>query len=214
MAQEEKRMKIKEKVKYAFYTMLHPVDAFYEIRFRGKGSVPLAILFVFLFAAAFSANRQYAGFVVNDLDPMTLNSFRDIAIVFATYFLFCISNWSITCLSDGVGRFKDILTVVGYSMLPMFLLFTAGTLMSRGIVQNEEEFYYLLLAAAILWFVMLALCGLMTIHNFTLGKTLVALIFTFAAMLIIMFLVVLLFSLIQQVFAFFESIYNEIMLRV
>lgn len=52
---------LKEKVKYAFYTITHPSNGFYEIRHRQKGSVPLAILFVFLFAVCFSANRQYAG---------------------------------------------------------------------------------------------------------------------------------------------------------
>ena len=53
----------KKKVKYAFYTLGHPSDGFYEIRHRGRGSVGLSILFVFLFAVCFSANRQYAGFV-------------------------------------------------------------------------------------------------------------------------------------------------------
>ena len=60
----------KKKVKYAFYTLGHPSDGFYEIRHRGRGSVGLSILFVFLFAVCFSANRQYAGFVVNNVNPM------------------------------------------------------------------------------------------------------------------------------------------------
>ena len=49
----------KKKVKYAFFTLGHPSDGFYEIRHRGRGSVGLSILFVFLFAVCFSANRQY-----------------------------------------------------------------------------------------------------------------------------------------------------------
>ena len=46
----------KKKVKYAFYTLGHPSDGFYEIRHRGRGSVGLSILFVFLFAVCFSAS--------------------------------------------------------------------------------------------------------------------------------------------------------------
>lgn len=33
----------KKKVKYAFYTLGHPSDGFYEIRHRGRGSVGLSI---------------------------------------------------------------------------------------------------------------------------------------------------------------------------
>lgn len=46
------------------------------------------------------------------------------------------------------------------------------------------------------------------------GKTLATMILTFIAMLVIIFVVMLLFSLIGQVISFIESLYNEIMLRV
>lgn len=65
------------------------------------GSVGLSILFVFLFAVCFSANRQYAGFVVNNVNPMEINSLAEICAVFLLFFLFCVGNWSITCLMDG-----------------------------------------------------------------------------------------------------------------
>lgn len=58
------------------------------------------------------------------------------------------------------------------------------------------------------------LVGIMTVHNYTLGKTLATMILTFIAMLVIIFVVMLLFSLIGQVISFIESLYNEIMLRV
>ena len=78
----------KKKVKYAFYTLGHPSDGFYEIRHRGRGSVGLSILFVFLFAVCFSANRQYAGFVVNNVNPMEINSLAEICAAFLLFFLF------------------------------------------------------------------------------------------------------------------------------
>ena len=48
----------KKKVKYAFYTLGHPSDGFYEIRHRGRGSVGLSILFVFLFAVCGLCGQQ------------------------------------------------------------------------------------------------------------------------------------------------------------
>lgn len=205
---------LKEKIKYAFYTIGHPMDAFYEIRHRGRGSVSLALVFVLLFGICFSANRQYAGFVVNFVNPMSINSFAEILSVLVLFTLFCVGNWSITCLLNGEGRFKDIVTVTGYAMLPMILTFIPSIILSRFVVADEEAFYYILMGLGIAWFVILVLVGIMTVHNYTLGKTLLTMIFTFVAMLIIIFLAMLLYSLLSQVVSFFISIYNELMLRV
>ena len=205
---------LKEKVKYAFYTITHPSNGFYEIRHRQKGSVPLAILFVFLFAVCFSANRQYAGFVVNFVNPMEVNSLTEMITVFVLFILFCVGNWSVTCLMNGEGRFKDIVTMTGYSMLPMILTQIPAIIISNFVVQDEEAYYYLILYFGIAWFVLLVITGVMTIHNYTFGKTLITLICTFVAMFIIIFRALLLYSLLTQVIAFVQSVYNEIVLRM
>ena len=106
------------------------------------------------------------------------------------------------------------MTVTGYAMLPMIFTFVIGIIFSRFVVADEEAFYYLLLGLGIAWFALLVITGIMTVHNYTVGKTLLTMIFTFVAMLIIIFLATLLFSLIGQVVSFFMSIYNELMLRV
>ena len=205
---------LKEKVKYAFYTITHPSNGFYEIRHRQKGSVPLAILFVFLFAVCFSANRQYAGFVVNFVNPMEVNSLTEMITVFVLFILFCVGNWSVTCLMNGEGRFKDIVTMTGYSMLPMILTQIPAIIISNFVVQDEEAYYYLILYFGIAWFVLLVITGVMTIHNYTFGKTLITLICTFVAMFIIIFIALLFYSLLTQVIAFVQSVYNEIVLRM
>ena len=205
---------LKEKVKYAFYTITHPSNGFYEIRHRQKGSVPLAILFVFLFEVCFSANRQYAGFVVNFVNPMEVNSLTEMITVFVLFILFCVGNWSVTCLMNGEGRFKDIVTMTGYSMLPMILTQIPAIIISNFVVQDEEAYYYLILYFGIAWFVLLVITGVMTIHNYTFGKTLITLICTFVAMFIIIFIALLLYSLLTQVIAFVQSVYNEIVLRM
>ena len=206
--------KSKEKLKYVFYTITHPMDGFYEIRHRGRGSVPLAVLLVFLFALCFSANRQYAGFVVNYLNPMSINSLMEIFSVFVLFFLFCVGNWSITCLMNGEGRLKDVVTVTGYAMLPMILTFIPAIILSRFVAADEEAFYYLLMGLGIVWFALLVVSGIMTVHNYTVGKTVFTMILTFAAILIIIFLIILMYSLLGQVGSFMDSMYNELMLRI
>ncbi len=203
----------KEKWSYFGYTLTHPMDGFYWIRHKEYGSVPIAILMVILFSVSFSLNRLYASFVVNETDPRSVNSITELAGVIILFMLICIGNWSITCLMDGEGRFKDIIIAVGYGISPATVGFTLATLISKVIADNEQAFYSLIIAVCVAYAVILILMGIMQVHNYTLGKTLITLFLTFIAVFIIIFLALLLFNLVGQVITFFKSIYLELIFR-
>lgn len=203
----------KEKWGYFGYTLTHPMDGFYWIRHKEYGSVPIAILMVILFSISFSLNRLYASFVVNETDPRSVNSLTELAGVLVLFLLVCVGNWSITCLMDGEGRFKDIIIAVGYGITPATVGYVLATLLSRVIADNEQAFYGLVIAIGIAYAVILVLMGIMQVHNYTLGKTLITLFLTFVAVLIIIFLALLLFNLVSQVITFFKSIYLELIFR-
>lgn len=203
----------KEKWSYFGYTLTHPMDGFYWIRHKDYGSVPIAILMVILFSISFSLNRLYASFVVNETDPRSVNSLTELAGVLVLFLLVCVGNWSITCLMDGEGRFKDIIIAVGYGITPATVGYVLATLLSRVIADNEQAFYGLVIAIGIAYAVILVLMGIMQVHNYTLGKTLITLFLTFVAVLIIIFLALLLFNLVSQVITFFKSIYLELIFR-
>ncbi len=203
----------KEKWSYMFYTITHPMDGYYWIRHADRGSVPLAILMVVLFSACFTANRLLASFVVNDLDPRGVDSLYELLGVLAFYLLLCVSNWSITCLMNGEGRMKDIAIAVGYGTVPITIVLAAATVISQFVADDEQAFYTLLIAVGIAYGVIMILIGIMQVHNYTLGKTLLTLFLTFVALLIIIFLILLLTNLLGMVFNFFRSIYTEIIFR-
>ncbi len=203
----------KDKWSYAFYTVSHPVDAYYEIRHRERGSVPIAIILVMLFAFTFSINRMAASFIVNDVYPRSVNSFKELLAVLLLYFLLCVSNWSITCLMEGEGRLKDIAIALGYAMTPMIFCFTIATILSQFVAQDEGAFYTMVLGVGVAYSAFMVLVGIMTVHNFTLAKTLVTLFLTLVALLIIIFVMLLLVDLLNQVYSFFHSIYQELIFR-
>ncbi|WP_066721010.1 Yip1 family protein [Clostridium sp. Marseille-P299] len=203
----------KEKFLYPFYVLTHPMDGFYEIRHRERGSVPIALIIAALFSFSFSMNRILASFVVNNTDPREVDSYYELKALFLFFFLFCIGNWSITCLMQGEGRFKDIVIAVGYGMLPLVLTFVPATILSRFIAADEEAFYYVFLIVGVAWTAIMILIGIMTVHNYTLAKTIVTLFLTFIAMLIIVFILVMLSDLVSQVIGFFRNIYIELVFR-
>jgi len=204
----------KEKWSYMFYTITHPMDGYYWIRHRDFGSVPLAILMVILFSFSFTANRLMASFVVNDLDPRGVDLLFELLGVLSFYLLLCVSNWSITCLMNGEGRLKDIAIAIGYGTVPMTLVMVLSTIISQVIADDEQAFYGILIGVGIAYGIIMMLVGIMQVHNYTLGKTLLTLLLTFVAALIIVFLLLLLSNLLGMVYNFFHSIYTELIFRV
>ncbi|HKL79256.1 MAG TPA: YIP1 family protein [Mobilitalea sp.] len=203
----------KDKWKYLFYTVSHPVDGYYWIRHQDRGSVLIAIILVILFSFSFSLNHLLSSFVVNEIDPRTIDSLNELGGVLLLYGLLCVSNWSITCLMEGEGRLKDIAIAIGYMMVPLIISFNLATIVSLFIADGEEAFYYLILFVGIAYAVIMLLLGIMQVHNYSLAKTLVTLFLTMVAAFIIIFIGLLLADLVNQIYSFFYSIYIEIVFR-
>ena len=203
----------KEKWKYLLYTAGHPNDGFYWIRHQDRGSVLIAVLLVILYSVCFSMNRIYAGFVVNDIDPRSVNSIAELGGVALLFVVLCAGNWSVTCLMEGEGRFRDIVIAIGYSLLPMIVGTVLATFVSQIVAENEEAFYSIIMGIGTAYTVIMMLIGIMQVHNYTLGKTLITLLLTVIAVFIIIFLGLLIVNFITQVYSFLRSIYIELVFR-
>ena len=193
--------------------MNHPMDGFYWIRHRDYGSVPIAIVLVILFSLCFSLNRICANFILNDIEPTTVDSLEELSGILLLYALLCVANWSITCLMNGEGRMKDIAIAIGYGCAPLIPAFLLATAMSHFITEEEAAFYTMIIGLGIAYGAILVLIGIMQVHNYTLSKTLQSLLLTFVAVLIIIFVALLLADLIGQVINFIRSLYIEIIFR-
>ena len=195
------------------YILVRPVDGFYAMKFEKKGRMWLAIVNFLLLFLATAINNQYTSVIVNPRHPLALNSFRDFYTLLGIVLLFCISNWSVTCLTNGEGKFKEIFMAICYAMTPLILTLIPATILSNFISAEETGFYHMLISIGMAYFVLLAFLGLLTVHNYTVVKAILMILFTFIALLVIVFLVTLLFTLWQQLVVFGTSLYTEIMFR-
>ncbi len=202
-----------EKWKYVFYCVSHPSDGFYEVRHRERGSVAIAWVMILLFGISYTINRLCASFIVNDTDPRSVDTLMEIEGVLLLFLLLSIANWSVTCLLNGEGRLKDIMTIMGYSMTPCVLCFIPATIVSQFVAQNEEVFYNIIIWLSVAYSIIIMLIGIMIIHNYTLGKTLITILLTFFALLVILFVIMMVYSLVGQVITFFQSVYLELYFR-
>ena len=200
-------------LKHPLHTMLHPFAGFWEMKFEGKGRVSIAAAIALLFVLLTIVKRQFSGFVVNYNNPTELNSLDELKFIVLPLLLWCVANWSLTTLMDGIGKFKDIMMAAGYSLMPFVVLYVPQILYSNVITADESSFYYLIDTVAYLWFVWLLFVGTMTIHQYTAGKTIATMLLTLVVIGIILFIGVLLFSMVQQMVSFAESLIREMSFR-
>ncbi|UVI31983.1 Yip1 family protein [Paenibacillus spongiae] len=199
-----------ELLAFPFRLIFRPFHCFWELKYENKGRLKIAYGILFILVIAEILRRQYAGFLVNYEDPRFLNSIDELKFIVFPFFLWCVSNWSLTALMDGEGKFTEIMMATGYAVMPLVLVYLPNTLVSNFMNGQEVAFYYFFNLIAMGWFLWLAFVGMMTIHQYTPGKTIVTMLLTVVVIGIILFLGLLFFSLIQQVIFFFQTIYREI----
>jgi uncharacterized PurR-regulated membrane protein YhhQ (DUF165 family) len=119
----------------------------------------------------------------------------------------------VTSLTNGEGRLKDIFMAVCYAMTPLILTIIPATILSNALSQEEAAFYYMIMTIGVIYFVFLVFCGLVVVHNYSASKAVLTVFLTFIALLVIVFLLTLLFTLWQQLYVFVYSIYIELMFR-
>lgn len=205
---------VKEKLQYLKNAVFHPFDAFYEIRFRGKGSTLLAVLILVLFGILQCVSYQYTGFIINLNELASMNSVSIFLTWVLGFVLFIVSNWSVTTLLNGKGGLGDILKVTTYSLTPFICTLIFQIIASNFIIMEEAMIVYVVTGIGVVWSLFMLLAGLCVIHEYGFGKNLIAIFLTFVAAAIIMFLGVLFFTLIEQMVLFVISVGQEFIRRL
>ena len=201
-------------IQFPFYILTHPIDGFYEMKRYERGLVRVATFYLVIEATIGILQYRYTGFLLNNFNPATFNYFRQVLVTISPYFAFIVANWAITTLMDGKGRFKDIYNLVGYALFLKVCLSILNIILSNVFTADEAFFYYGIESLG--YFVMLGLVfmGVLTVHEYSLSKAILTIILTIVVIGVIVFLGLLVFSLIQQIYVFLITIYRELILRM
>jgi glucan phosphoethanolaminetransferase (alkaline phosphatase superfamily) len=101
-----------------------------------------------------------------------------------------------------------------YGMTPYPLIQFPLILFSNVVTVDEAEFYSVVSVISIIWAALLILAAMSQIHEYKMSKTLLFTVATGFAMLVMVFILLLFFSMISQGIAYFISIGKEILFRM
>lgn len=201
-------------VKYLFYVLFHPFDGFWDLVHEKRGSLAAAHTFLVLFLVTRVVKLLFTNFQFINAPLQYINIFEQCGSLLLPFLILCIANWGMTTLFDGKGRFQDIYMAMCYALMPYVLIQLPLVAVSNMITFEEEAFYTVLMSVSIIWCLLLVFVGLMEVHDYGPGKTLIFLVVTVVGALIIIFLLLVFFSLLSDAIGYFVSMYREISFRL
>lgn len=204
---------LENKWTFPLYTLKHPVDGFEQFKTRNCESYLLAIGIILLLFIGDIVSFFKTGFIFNVNRAIDFNLPVTIMKSFGFIILFAVANWSVCTLLNGKGTFKEIFTSVAYAMLPYVFSVYLRIIMSNFLTANESIFLTVINVIGILWSAMLVIAAIYSVHQYSFGQTVGAILLTLLAMAIIGFLIILFYTLLTQVYSFAYSVISELVLK-
>lgn len=112
------------------------------------------------------------------------------------------------------GENRDIFITLCYALVPYTIFDLIYILLTNFANLEVAAFLTALLVIGFLWSGFILVVGMYYVHQFTFGELLLNLLLTAIGIAIILFLLLLGYSLIQQIITFVVTIYNEIVFRL
>ncbi len=193
-----------------FYITIHPVDGFGQFKNRNIQSYFILLFIVGIWFLLNIGKSFFTGFI---FQSGGFNLFETIAQTIGLYTLFVIGNWAICTLSEGKGKLSEIVAVASYSLVPYLISILVYIALSNVLAINEAAFLEIVIGMGQLWSGFLLFCGLYTIHQYSVLKTILSIILTIAAMAVMIVLLILLYSLMSQAVGFIQLVLQEISMR-
>ena len=197
------------------YCMAHPYQGFEGVKYAGLGSVASGAVVLLAFFLATVFEYLQTGFAFN---PNRIDRFN-VQLLFlgsvGSFALAYVSNLAVSSLmSDCEGKKHELFIAFSYALVPLILGMAARAVISNFVTLDMKVFLDFLSMITMGWSAVLLVMGIYHVNQLTLKKTFLNLGLTALAVAILLVLMVLAYSLFQQMWVFATTIYHEIMFRL
>ncbi len=191
----------------------HPIDLFNDIKYEKRGSLGVANFLLALYFLEEIIDYFAVAYLFSNNEAQSFSVWPILLRTVVLVLLWCITNWAMSTLQDGKGTFKEIYLATCYALTPLVLFSVPLNLITNMMTLSESMFYSAISSALTLWSLILVFLGTMVVHQFTVRKTIGSVLLSLGMIVIIAFLVLLGFSISQQMTTFVETIITELLRR-
>lgn len=214
LKQRETWLRYFDSLKFALYCLTHPLDGFWDLTHEKRGTYAAANTILFLAVAIRVMKLKYTSFVIMVVYWEDLNILIYILSVLFPLALWVVGNWALTTLFDGKGRLGQVYMATCYGFTPYVIIQLPLMILSNFVTADEASFYSVMYVISLLYCLLLIIAGMGQIHEFSAGKNILFTIASLFAMLVMIFILMIFFSMISQGVAYFISLGREFLFRI
>ncbi len=209
-----KGQKYADSLKFALYCITHPLDGFWDLTHEKRGTYAAANTILFVTLLVRIMKLRYTSFVFLRVYWEGINIFLYLASILFPLSLWVIGNWALTTLFDGKGRLGQVYMATCYALTPYPLIQFPLMVFSNFVTVEEAEFYAVLSAISLIWCGLLIVAAMGQIHEYSAGKNILFTVATLFSMLVMIFILMIFFSMISQGVAYIISLVREFLFRL
>ncbi len=193
------------------YTLFHPCEGALELAKKTdikKSMIASGIILVvwFLFSII---QWRFSGFIFNTNLAVDFNVWMQFAKTFGLFVLWIISGWLVSNLMDSSARLTDLIVVSAVALIPYILGLGVYAILSNTLILEEGSYLTVIQIVCLIWSFALLWGGMREVNEMSFKGSLMFMVFTVFGMALVIFMMILLWSLFQQVISFATQIFTE-----
>ncbi len=200
-----------EKAHLAATMITHPFENFRDMKEKGLTSIPICLVIIALYYVFDVMETTMGGFAFTYFDPSSYNALLILAKTAGLVILWTVTNWAVCTLFSGKGKIKEIFTVISYSLIPSLLGSLIYIICSNILVPDEAAFLSVLTVICTGYTLILLTAGSIIVHDYGVMKFIGTTLLTLFGCAIVIFLLIAVAVLLQQLGGFVGTIYTEIL---
>ncbi len=192
---------------------LHPGDVFGEVKHHNRGSVLYGSILIVAYYVTAIIKETASGFLFRSHTSSAFNSLMVLVQTLGVVLMWTICNWAVCTLMDGKGKIREIFVVTSYSLVPLIISNIVYTIASNFLISGEAAFLNIFVTVMTLLTAFILISGMIKIHDYSFGEFVGTSILSVLGILIVIFLGIAVFILVQQTYSFILTIIREILYR-
>lgn len=199
--------------KHMFYMLKHPIDGFSALRFEQKGGYGSALIVLVFAYATLIILKLFTSFSFNMVEIRRVNLIG-LLLQYALIWLgWVVSNYLVSSIYRGEGRFKDVFVGSAYALIPLVLVGIPLAVISNAMTLSEQAIYDFLQNALYIWTAFMVFWKVQSLQNYSVGETIVNLFLTIVAFMTLAILALVVLGLSSDLKDFIYEVYQEVRLR-
>lgn len=201
--------KVVDDVLFTFYFFKHPIDGFYYLKRKSRGSYFGATFLFLLFFVVYLNYVMNKGFIFQFVEAADMDLGAIVIGFFAIFVLFIFSNYLVTSINDGEGSIGEIYKGVMYSLMPLLISYMITWVLSFYVTYNEVILLQIISWSGLIGTGILLFLCVAELHNYTIRETIKSYLLTILFMLIAGVLFAFIQIMGDQLIQFFIGLFKE-----